>query len=90
MALNAFYNLCRGAEGGRFPRLDNREDLWKVLLMITARKASNLIEHERRLKRGGGRMIAEAVLAAEALHADGAGPSPGPRSEPRDGRARGG
>jgi len=71
VALNAFYSLCRGAEGGRFPRLDNREDLWRVLLMITARKASNLIQHERRLKRGGGRVIAEAVLAAEALHADG-------------------
>ena len=71
IALNAFYSLCRGAEGGRFPRLDNREDLWRVLLMITARKASNLIEHKHRSKHGGGRVIAEAVLAAEAFHADG-------------------
>jgi DNA-directed RNA polymerase specialized sigma24 family protein len=50
-ALSAFDSFCRGAERGRFPRLADRDDLWQVLVMITARKACDLIEHEGREKR---------------------------------------
>jgi RNA polymerase sigma factor (sigma-70 family) len=70
-ALSAFDSLCRGARGGRFPRLEDRGDLWRVLVTITARKAADLVRHERRLRRGGGRVIAEAALAGAALEADG-------------------
>jgi DNA-directed RNA polymerase specialized sigma24 family protein len=55
VALSAFHSLCQGAERGRFRRLVDREDLWQLLVMITARKALDLKEHERRQKRGGGR-----------------------------------
>jgi DNA-directed RNA polymerase specialized sigma24 family protein len=65
VALSAFDSFCRGAEGGRFPRLDDRDDLWQLLVLLTARKASRLARHERRLKRGGG-----AVQHASALAAD--------------------
>jgi hypothetical protein len=41
-ALSAFDSLCRGAEQGRFPHLDDRADLWRVLVTITARKAADL------------------------------------------------
>src|SRR5207249_12254605 len=41
----------RGAERGRFPRLADRDDLWQVLVVLTARKACDLIEHEGRDKR---------------------------------------
>jgi RNA polymerase sigma factor (sigma-70 family) len=68
-ALSAFDSLCRGAEHGRFPRLDDRADLWRVLVTITARKAADLVQHQRRLKRGG-LLRSEATLAAAAL-ADG-------------------
>jgi DNA-directed RNA polymerase specialized sigma24 family protein len=54
VALSAFDSFFRGAEQGRFPRLNDREDLWQVLMMITARKAVDLIQHEHRKKRGGG------------------------------------
>jgi DNA-directed RNA polymerase specialized sigma24 family protein len=70
-ALSAFDSLCRGAGAGRFPRLDDREDLWRVLVTITARKAADLAQRERRLRRGGGRVLAEAALAGAALEADG-------------------
>ena len=43
VALSAFDSFCRAAEGGRFPRLDDRDDLWQLLLVITARKAVDLI-----------------------------------------------
>ena len=54
VALSAFHSFCAGAEEGRFPKLDDREDLWQVLLVITARKAFDLAEYEGRQKRGGG------------------------------------
>src|SRR4051794_4199048 len=51
VALSAFDSFCRGAEQGRFPRLADRHDLWQVLLMLTQRKAIDLIQHEGREKR---------------------------------------
>src|SRR5262245_56875046 len=43
VALSAFDSFCRGVEVGRFPKLDDRDDLWQVLFMITERKAMDLI-----------------------------------------------
>jgi RNA polymerase sigma factor (sigma-70 family) len=51
VALSAFDSFCRGAEKGRFPRLDDRGDLWQVLVMITTRKAADLVVHEGRDRR---------------------------------------
>ena len=58
MALSAFDSFCRGAEQGRFPRLEDRDDLWQVLVMITARKVCDLKEHEGRRKRDWRRTVA--------------------------------
>jgi DNA-directed RNA polymerase specialized sigma24 family protein len=52
VALSAFHSLCRGAQQGRFPRLDDRDDLWRLLVLLTARKASHLVRDEGRQKRG--------------------------------------
>src|SRR6266571_7040588 len=51
VALSAFDSFFRGVERGRFPQLDDRGDLWQVLLMITERKAIDLLQHEGREKR---------------------------------------
>jgi RNA polymerase sigma factor (sigma-70 family) len=51
VALSAFDSFCRAAEQGRFPRLEDRGDLWQVLLLLTVRKAADLVEHEGRGKR---------------------------------------
>jgi DNA-directed RNA polymerase specialized sigma24 family protein len=53
VALSAFDSFCRGAEQGRFPQLDDRDDLWRLLLVITARKAARLARDQRTAKRGG-------------------------------------
>ena len=45
VVLSAFDSFCRGAAQGRFPRLDDRNNLWSVLVTLTARKAADLIEH---------------------------------------------
>ncbi|HKI38326.1 MAG TPA: ECF-type sigma factor, partial [Gemmataceae bacterium] len=61
-ALSAFDSFCRGAEKGRFPKLDDRDDLWALLVVITARKAIDLHQRENRQKRGGGKVGGESVL----------------------------
>jgi RNA polymerase sigma factor (sigma-70 family) len=62
-ALSAFHSFCRAASEGRFPRLDDRHDLWRLLVAITERKAADQLRRARRLKRGGGRVHNEAELA---------------------------
>jgi DNA-directed RNA polymerase specialized sigma24 family protein len=51
VALSAFDSFCRGAEQDRFPRLNDRDDLWQVLFVLTQRKSIDLIQHEGREKR---------------------------------------
>jgi DNA-directed RNA polymerase specialized sigma24 family protein len=66
VALSAFDSFQRGAAQGRFPELRDRHNLWAVLVLITARKAWNLAQHERRQKRGGGRVISDATPTGSA------------------------
>src|SRR6266550_8034471 len=53
VALSAFDSFCDGVARGRFPQLTDRDDLWHVLVTITARKAVQLLRREQRQKRGG-------------------------------------
>jgi DNA-directed RNA polymerase specialized sigma24 family protein len=66
VALSAFDSFCKGAEQGRFPRLEDRDDLWQLLLLLTVRKAVNLLKHEARGKRGGGQVRHASALATES------------------------
>jgi DNA-directed RNA polymerase specialized sigma24 family protein len=61
-ALSAFAALCRGAQEGRFPDLDDRDGLWRLLVRITADKICDQARRRARLKRGGGRVLHEADL----------------------------
>jgi RNA polymerase sigma factor (sigma-70 family) len=47
VALSAFKSLCLGAERGCFPQLDDRDDLWRLLAMLTVRKAIDLVRRRR-------------------------------------------
>ena len=79
----AFANFCRGVKNGRFPKLDDRDDLWQVLVMLTERKA---IDQRRRLtaeRRGGGDVRGEsAVGAPHSTEPQGAGLAGIPDREP--------
>lgn len=66
VALSAFNSFCLGAEQGRFPQLADRDDLWPLLVAITAHKAVDHVRHEGRLKRGGERLVGERVGAGNA------------------------
>src|SRR5947209_18345668 len=51
VALSAFDSFCRGAERGRFAQLRDRNNLWPLLVLITARKAFDLGKYQRQKKR---------------------------------------
>jgi DNA-directed RNA polymerase specialized sigma24 family protein len=51
VALSAFDSFCRGAENGRFPQLCDRDNLWPLLVVITARKVIDTRQHQTRKKR---------------------------------------
>ena len=61
-ALSAFDSFCAGADRGRFPQLADRDDLWRLLVVITARKVLAQARRSRRQKRGGGLVLAETDL----------------------------
>jgi DNA-directed RNA polymerase specialized sigma24 family protein len=72
-ALSAFDSFCAGIAHGRFPRWADRDDLWRLLVVITARKAGAQRQRGRRQKRGGDRVFAEADLDAAGSAAGFAG-----------------
>jgi RNA polymerase sigma factor (sigma-70 family) len=47
VALSAFKSLCLGAGEGRFPRLNNRNDLRRLLALLTVRKSIDLLRRRR-------------------------------------------
>jgi RNA polymerase sigma factor (sigma-70 family) len=67
VALSALNSLCRGAAAGRFPQLADRQDLWRLLVTIAARKVCAQMRRQRADKRGGGKVRGESVF----VHADG-------------------
>jgi len=66
VAIIAFKSLLAGMTAGRFPELDHREQLWRLLVVITTRKAAEVIVKDHRQKRGGGDVRGDsAVMSIE-------------------------
>jgi RNA polymerase sigma factor (sigma-70 family) len=69
VALSAFDSFCGGVAQGRFPQLKDRDGLWALLVLITVRKATDLVNYNRRARRGGDKVHGESgfePLAGEA------------------------
>lgn len=62
VALSAMNSFIQGARAGRFPKLDDRDDLWKLLVTITARKVCAQQRRHFAEKRGGGAVRGESVF----------------------------
>jgi DNA-directed RNA polymerase specialized sigma24 family protein len=60
VALSAFGSFCRNAEQGKFPQLEDRDGLWRLLVVLTARKAAHLLRDATRQKRGGAAVAADS------------------------------
>jgi DNA-directed RNA polymerase specialized sigma24 family protein len=48
---------------GRFPQLNDRDNLWRLLVVITARKALDQIAHQHTKRQGGGSVQGESWLS---------------------------
>ncbi len=62
LALSVFASFCHAAEEGRFPDLAGRDDLWRLLITMTAQKVIDQRRHDGRAKRGSGRVRGESAL----------------------------
>lgn len=60
----AFASFCQGVEARQFGRLDDRDDLWQILVVLTERKANDQKRRHLAAKRGGGRVRGESVFEA--------------------------
>ena len=65
VALSAFDSFIRGVDRGKFAKLNDRNDLWRLLLVITLRKAADQAKREMRQRRGGGRVKSATDLNAQ-------------------------
>jgi DNA-directed RNA polymerase specialized sigma24 family protein len=63
MALSAFDSLFRQLDAGRYPDLDDRAGLWRLLALFTVRKVSHYIRSERVRPCGNGEL--DEVLGRE-------------------------
>jgi DNA-directed RNA polymerase specialized sigma24 family protein len=61
-ALSAFDSFCAGVARGRFPHLADRDELGRLLVVLTARKVRAQVQREHRQKRGGGQVVVETDL----------------------------
>jgi DNA-directed RNA polymerase specialized sigma24 family protein len=64
LALSAFQSLYQGVREGRFPRLEDRDDLWRLLVHLTACQAVDQHRAEQRQKRGSGKIVNETDMIA--------------------------
>ena len=59
---NAFHSFFQGVARGRFPQLNDRDNLWRLLVVITARKALDQLAHEHTKRQGGGTVQGESRI----------------------------
>ena len=62
VVLSAFQSFCRRAQEDRFPDLRDRDDLWRLIVHITERKAYDQLTHQTRKKRGSGLVAGESAF----------------------------
>ena len=64
LVVTVFEKVARLAREGGLRKLDGRDDLWQVLVLVTRQQAVNQIKHGLRQKRGGGLVRGESVFVS--------------------------
>lgn len=62
VAAMAFTAFLTAVQKRRFPQLDDRDDLWQILLMLVERRATDVVRKETAEMRGGGHVVREGDL----------------------------
>lgn len=57
VALSVIETLCRNVANGKFPNINDRSDLWSLLVVITQSKVCANYRKEFSQKRGGGKVL---------------------------------
>jgi len=65
VAVESFKHLFAGIRDGQFNELERREQLWRLLMVITSRKAAAMMESNKRQKRGGGEVRGDSAVLGE-------------------------
>jgi DNA-directed RNA polymerase specialized sigma24 family protein len=73
VALSAMNSFFRGAEKGRFPCLADRDELWRLLVTITARKAVAERRRQHAKKRGNAKVRGESAFLGASEPTDARG-----------------
>jgi RNA polymerase sigma factor (sigma-70 family) len=60
---SAFHSFFQGVAQNRFPQLNDRDNLWRLLVVITARKALDQLDREHAKRRGGGTVGGESRIS---------------------------
>ncbi len=66
VALSAMKSFCRGLADRKFDAVENRNDLWKLLVTITSRKATAKLRRHFARKRGAGKVRGESIFLGDA------------------------
>ena len=61
---SAFHSFFQGVARGHFPQLNDRDNLWRLLVVITARKALDQIAHQHTKRQGGGTVQGESRISS--------------------------
>lgn len=61
IAAEVMAGLCEAADRGALPAIDNRDDLWRMLLCWTRRGVIDHVRHQTRAKRGGGDVRGDSI-----------------------------
>lgn len=81
-AQSAFNSVCAGIIAGRFPDLQDRDSLWRLMLAITARKVAHQHRHDLQQRRDVGRNCSDFIFVDSADDAAPAGIDNIPSREP--------
>lgn len=70
VALSALDSFITRREAGGYPQLGSRDDVWKLLSVITRRKALNVMRREMADRRGGGQQVGPGFELLNAFRAE--------------------
>lgn len=62
VVVSMFHSVCRGLAEGRFPDLQDRDSLWRLMLVVTGHKISNRHRHDQRQRRDNRRTLTDSVF----------------------------
>ena len=66
VALSAFHSFINAIRNGKFGGLSDRDQLWRLLVVIAKRKTIDLIRREHAKRRGGGKVQGDLLLGEVA------------------------